>query len=100
MSRAQRRALFSLVGTIGVAGSLVMGQLIVSTYEWRLDLTPQQDYVLSDHVRGILAALERDVLITAFLRPDDPRNRQIEDLLEQCEQGIRSRRLSADRCES
>ena len=82
MSRAQRRALFSLVGTIGVAGSLVMGQLIVSTYEWRLDLTTQQDYVLSDHARGILAALERDVLITAFLRPDDPRNRQIEDLLE------------------
>jgi ABC-type uncharacterized transport system involved in gliding motility auxiliary subunit len=78
---ARRQWLLTAVATLGVAGSLVMGYLIVARQPWRLDLSPQRRYVLSDHARRILAALDRDVAVTAFLRADDPRNRDIADLL-------------------
>lgn len=74
-------ALRSLVAIVGVAGSLIMLQRILSEQLWRLDMTPEQSHVLSDHARQILTALDRDVLITAFLRAEDPRNEEIRDLL-------------------
>jgi ABC-type uncharacterized transport system involved in gliding motility auxiliary subunit len=74
-------ALRTAVAIIGVAGTLLMLQRILSDQLWRLDFTPEQHYVLSDHARQILAALDRDVLITAFLRAEDPRNKDIRDLL-------------------
>jgi ABC-type uncharacterized transport system involved in gliding motility auxiliary subunit len=74
-------ALRSLVAVVGVAGSLIMLQQIASDQLWRRDFTPEQRHVLSDHARQILAALDRDVLITAFLRAEDPRNKDIRDLL-------------------
>jgi ABC-type uncharacterized transport system involved in gliding motility auxiliary subunit len=58
-----------------------MLQRILSEQLWRLDFTPEQRHVLSDHARQVLAALDRDVLITAFLRAEDPRNKDIRDLL-------------------
>lgn len=81
MRFARRQWLLTAVATLGVAGSLVMGYLVVAREPWRLDLSPQRRYVLSDHARRILAALDRDVMVTAFLRADDPRNRDIADLL-------------------
>ena len=61
--------------------ALVCAQRLAARTGWRLDLTPERRCVLSEHARGILAALERPVAVTAFLRADDPRNREIEDLL-------------------
>jgi ABC-type uncharacterized transport system involved in gliding motility auxiliary subunit len=82
VSTAQRRWLATLVGTAACAGALVFAQLLVARAGWRADLSPEQRFVLSDHARQILAALDRPVRIIGFLRADDPRNRDIDDLLE------------------
>jgi ABC-type uncharacterized transport system involved in gliding motility auxiliary subunit len=73
--------MFLLVGTIGLAGSLVTAQLILARRGWRIDLTPDKRYQLSDYSRRILGELEDDVRVLAFLRSGDERNRDIEDLL-------------------
>lgn len=81
MNASRSHALRSLLAVAGVGGSLAMAQMILSERVWRIDLTPEKSHVLSDHARQILGALEHDVSITAFVRADDPRNRDIEDLL-------------------
>lgn len=81
LSYAQRQWALAAIGTLGLAGSLMMAQMILAARGWRLDLTPEQRYVLSPHSRQILDQLDRDVQVTALLRADDPRNREIEDLL-------------------
>jgi ABC-type uncharacterized transport system involved in gliding motility auxiliary subunit len=81
VSPAWRRGLATLAGTAGCAVALVFAQLLVARPGWRLDLSPEQHFVLSAHARQILAALDRPVEIIGFLRADDPRNREIEDLL-------------------
>lgn len=81
MNASRRQWLLTLAGTIGLLGSLATAQAILARHLWRIDLTPDKRYVLSDHARRILKSLDRDVVITAFLRPDDPRNEDIEDLL-------------------
>ena len=73
--------MFLLVGTVGLAGSLVTAQLILARRGWRIDLTPDKRYQLSDYTRRVLGELEDDVRVLAFLRSDDKRNRDIEDLL-------------------
>lgn len=70
-----------ITATLGLAGALVMVQLILSHYTWRLDLTPEKRFTLSEHARQVLTGLDRDVHIIAFLRSDDARNAEIEDLL-------------------
>jgi len=81
MNYARRQWLVLAVGLTGLAGSLVMGQVLLARRGWRLDLTPEKRYVLSENSRRILANLDHDLVITALLRADDPRNREIEDLL-------------------
>ncbi|MFQ5668168.1 MAG: Gldg family protein, partial [Candidatus Binatia bacterium] len=70
-----------LAGTAGLAGSLFMLQVVLSHYNWRVDLTPGKRFTLSDHTRKVLAGLHQDVQVIAFLRSDDARNPEIEDLL-------------------
>jgi len=82
MSRAARHWLLQIVATLGFAGTLVSAELILSQHTWRIDLTPGQRFTLSEHSRHVLAGLNEPVQITAFLRSDDARNREIEDLLE------------------
>jgi ABC-type uncharacterized transport system involved in gliding motility auxiliary subunit len=81
MSSGLRQWLLLLAATAGLAGSLIMGQVILSNHNWRIDLTPEKRFTLSDHARKVLAGLDRDVHIVAFLRSDDARNSEIEDLL-------------------
>jgi ABC-type uncharacterized transport system involved in gliding motility auxiliary subunit len=59
------------------------GQGILDRRAWRLDLTAERRYTLSDHARRVLDALPADVRVIAFLRAQDPRNLLIEDLLRQ-----------------
>ena len=73
--------LLVVAGTLGLAATLFMIQVILSRYTWRLDLTPEKRFTLSDHARQVLNGLDRDVHVIAFLRSDDPRNSEIEDLL-------------------
>jgi len=70
-----------LTGTLGLAATLIMVQMILSHYTWRIDLTPEKRFTLSDHARQVLKGLDHDVRIIAFLRSDDARNPEIEDLL-------------------
>jgi ABC-type uncharacterized transport system involved in gliding motility auxiliary subunit len=76
-----RQWLLLLVATVGLAGSLLVAQVILSHHNWRVDLTPGKRFTLSEHARKVLAGLDRDVHIIAFLRSDDARNSEIEDLL-------------------
>ncbi len=62
-----------------------LGQGVLDRRAWRLDLTPERRYTLSDHARHILDGLTADVRILAFLRSQDPRNPIIRDLLRQFE---------------
>jgi ABC-type uncharacterized transport system involved in gliding motility auxiliary subunit len=70
------------------------GQAILDARGWRLDLTPERRYTLSDHARKILDALPADVRVLAFLRSQDPRNLAIRDLLRQASR--RTPRLRVD----
>jgi ABC-type uncharacterized transport system involved in gliding motility auxiliary subunit len=70
-----------LTATLGLAATLFMIQVVLSHYTWRLDLTPEKRFTLSEHARRVLKSLDRDVHVIAFLRSDDPRNSEIEDLL-------------------
>jgi hypothetical protein len=76
------RWLATIVGTLACVVALICAQRLAARTGWRLDLTPERTAVLSEHGRGILASLQAPVSVTAFLRADDPRNREIRDLLE------------------
>ena len=81
MTQSGRRWAATLLGTLGCVVALACAQRLAARTGWRVDLTPEKRAVLSDHARGILGALTAPVALTAFLRADDPRNREIEDLL-------------------
>ncbi len=66
-----------------LAGIFLLGQALLDGRSWRLDLTPERRYTLSDHARRVLASVDRDVRLLAFLRSQDPRNPRIGDLLRQ-----------------
>jgi ABC-type uncharacterized transport system involved in gliding motility auxiliary subunit len=72
-----------LLAVPALAGIFLLGQAILDRRAWRVDLTPDRRYTLSDHARKILDALPADVRILAFLRSQDPRNLFVEDLLRQ-----------------
>lgn len=69
------------LGVLGFAGMLVMVLVLVARQGWRLDLSAGQRFSLSERARNVLRALDRDVRVFAFVRSDDPRNAEIEDLL-------------------
>ena len=71
-----------------------LGQGVLDRRAWRLDLTPERRYTLSDHAERVLDALETDVRVLAFLRSQDPRNLVIRDLLRQF--ALRSPRLRVE----
>ena len=66
-----------------LVGIFFLGQAILDRRMWRVDLTPEARYTLSDHATRILASLPADVRVVAFLRAQDPRNPLIEDMLRQ-----------------
>ncbi|MEO8605923.1 MAG: GldG family protein [bacterium] len=81
MSIARQRWLATLLGTLACAVALACAQRLAVRSGWRADLTPEKRWVLSEHARQILAALDQPVTVTAFLRAEDARNDGIEDLL-------------------
>jgi len=80
--RPWRQWLLLLASLTGLAGMLAMLQVLAAHANWRLDLTPEKRFTLSEHSRRLLAGLDHDVQVIAFLRADDPRNREVADLLE------------------
>ncbi len=81
MNGPWRQWLQLAVASIGLAGSMVMTEAILARHVLRVDLTPDRAYTLAQHSRQVLENLRHDVRVVAFLRADDPRNREIEDLL-------------------
>ncbi|HVN86291.1 MAG TPA: DUF4350 domain-containing protein [Candidatus Binatia bacterium] len=69
------------IATVGLAGSMVMVEALAGRSVWRIDLTPDKAYTLAEHSQRVLRDLQRDVRVTAFLRAEDSRNHDIEDLL-------------------
>jgi ABC-type uncharacterized transport system involved in gliding motility auxiliary subunit len=80
--RPWRQWLLLMVSLTGLTAMLAMAQVLLADSNWRLDLTPEKRFTLSDYSRKLLSGLDQDVEIIAFLRADDPRNREIADLLE------------------
>ena len=76
-------------------GIFLLGQAILDARAWRLDLTPERRFTLSDHAEKIIAGLPSDVRVIAFLRSQDPRNVMIEDLLRQVT--TRTRRVHVEK---
>src|SRR5207249_3740716 len=54
-----------------LAGIFLLGQAILDRRAWRLDLTPERRYTLSDQGRKVLDGLPADVHVMAFLRAQD-----------------------------
>jgi len=77
-----------------LVGIFLLGQAILDGRAWRLDLTPERRYTLSERARTVLGTLEADVRVLAFLRAQDPRNPVIRDLLRQIR--ARSPRVRVD----
>jgi ABC-type uncharacterized transport system involved in gliding motility auxiliary subunit len=77
------QALRVLLALPALVGILLFGQAVLDRRAWRLDLTPDQRYTLSEHALRVLTELQSDVRILAFLRSQDPRNPMIRDLLRQ-----------------
>jgi len=82
MSAARQRWLATVLGTLACAVALMCAQRLAARTGWRADFTPEKRWVLSEHARQILAALDQPVTVTAFLRAEDVRNSGIEDLLQ------------------
>ncbi len=74
------------LGVLGFAGALGMLVVVVAGQGWRLDLTPGQRFSLSERARKVLRTLDREVRVVAFVRSDDSRNAEIEDLLRRAAQ--------------
>ena len=66
-----------------LAGIFLLGMALIDRAGWRLDLTPEKSYSLSDHAKKILDGLPSDLRIVAFLRTQDPRNPAILTMLRQ-----------------
>lgn len=81
MSLSRWRVLPLLLGALGLLACAGMTLILSYRHNIRIDLTPQRSYTLSDHARKILAALDRDVAITVFVRSGDPRTPIVKDLL-------------------
>lgn len=79
--RAVREWLRIILGTVALGG--LFGVLLATLYRYdlRIDLTPERRYALSPHARRLLAGLEADVKLIAFLRSQNPRNPYIRGLL-------------------
>jgi ABC-type uncharacterized transport system involved in gliding motility auxiliary subunit len=58
----------ALLLTMSVVGLLVLAYVGGSRLHWRLDLTANQTFSLSEQTKGLLAALEQKVIVRAFFR--------------------------------
>jgi len=67
--------------TVGLLGSLILVEAVVTNHNVRIDLTPEKKFTLSEHARQVVSGLERDVHVTAMLQSDRPENAFIEDML-------------------
>ncbi len=81
MRRGSGQLLPLLVGTVGLIGCAAAILVLTYRHNFRVDLTPQQNYTLSTHAKKILTELHQDVRLTVFVRSEDPRTPQLKDLL-------------------
>ncbi len=80
-----------VLSTVPLIGFFAVALAVLYRYDLRIDLTAEQRYTLSPHAARLLAALEVDVELVAFLRGENQRNPYIRDLLRRI--GTASRRV-------
>jgi hypothetical protein len=69
---------------ISFAAVLFVANAIIATFNIRWDLTPQKKFSLSDFDKRVLAGLNHNVKVMAFVRTEDPAYLELADLLFQC----------------
>jgi ABC-type uncharacterized transport system involved in gliding motility auxiliary subunit len=91
-ARGQRLRMIAAIPAL--VAIFFLGQAALDRRGWRLDLTPEHRYTLSDHAERVLGGLQDDIRILGFLRSQDPRNAGIRDLLHQFQ--LRSPRVKVE----
>jgi len=76
------RWVFHLFGeATGVLLAMGVAMAICYKHDWRFDLSTGRRYTLSPLTQSVLRSLDKPVKITAFVREEDPRLRDLLDLL-------------------
>lgn len=78
-------SVFLSVSVLVVVSALVVVNVLVSRYgdAWRLDVTQERVYALSDQTRSVLESLEEDVRIQVFVTLADPQAGVLLNLLDE-----------------
>jgi ABC-type uncharacterized transport system involved in gliding motility auxiliary subunit len=74
-----------VLSTVPLVGLFAVALAVLYRYDLRIDLTAERRYTLSPHAVRLLAGLDTDVELIAFLRRENPRNPYIRDLLRRVE---------------
>ncbi len=69
MNKAQRKDIFGFIISLGI---LVLINLIASLIFFRLDLTSEKRYSISEPTKELIASIEEDLLITVYLEGNFP----------------------------
>ena len=80
--------------TLTVVAVLALLNVITTRHSFRKDLTANRFYSLSDQTVKVIAALDKDIKFTAFVKTNSSEARQIEDLLD--EYRHRGKRISVE----
>ena len=75
-ARGVRIGANSVIFVFFVLGIIVLINIFATRHHWRKDITEQQLYSLSEQTRAILADLDQDLDVTAFLSDVDPMTSQ------------------------
>lgn len=70
-----------VLGTLGCFALLLAIQLILTSRNHRIDLTPEKKFTLSPRTEQIVKNLQQDVQALAFINSDRPENFFVEDMM-------------------
>lgn len=77
---ANFRNIFKLIiGGIGLLSLLILVQAILTSRNYRIDLTPQKKFTFSPRATQVVTSLKHDVKALAFINSDRPENFFVED---------------------
>lgn len=86
MSANSRNILKLMIGTLGLLTLLTFLQAIMTSRNYRIDLTPQKKFTFSPRATQVVTNLKQDVQALAFINSDRPENFFVEDMLVRMQQ--------------
>lgn len=81
MNANLRNIIKLVLGTLGCFALLLAIQLILTSKNHRIDLTPEKKFTLSPRTEQIVKNLQQDVQALAFINSDRPENFFVEDMM-------------------